>query len=63
MSLNGYDTWKLATPPEYELDGIEQGECKGCGAMDNLHPSYGICFECLADGPDPDTAPGGHDDI
>ena len=56
MSIRGYDTWKLATPPEYECD--EPDEDCTCS-------HYGLTRRdpyCPVHGKDPDQAYDEHRD-
>ena len=42
-SLPGYDTWKLATPPEYDypdLPLVQCPHCEGVGKFEYENPDY-----------------------
>ena len=55
--FRGYDSWKLATPPEYEEDGVECEECLGTGTLYVVYSWHGYpqdgeedCPECSGTG-------------
>lgn len=41
--LPGYDAWKLATPPEYDIIGYE---CRVCGDWVEVEEDRDICPDC-----------------